>query len=298
MNYTVKQLLSLDDIMTEVGDKLLEVKTIFSCPLILDVFFHNDFFELWSLKGGNINTLLVKKLRTGEIRILFEIIPHEAIEFIKNVFNPPFICYNLLSSDPKKDNQISTNELVVSIPKLLTLSDGNIRRKYLSAQKKNSDLIFKPYSVELVPDIKKFLKEWEQQLDERKENFVSGIFHDELFLDRYSKNKNIFGICVYDKNKLIAYTIIIRISDTFCVDGFNKCLRNYYQLGLQISIDRSRIASALGYSDMCLGPINNDFKKQFIPFSETFQVYGYEIFRLPTFQTKTPDGYTRMLFSK
>ena len=81
-----------------------------------------------------------------------------------------------------------------------------------------------------------------------------------------------------------------------CVSAFNKCLRGYTNLGLEVSYRKAVLAHAQGYRLMALGGINNDFKKKFISISRLEPLYGYEIWREATFLTKTPHGYTHAFF--
>lgn len=295
MPYQLKQLRSADDIRQTVGDMLSETELFFSSPIMLDIFFNNPYFELWNIKGDSVNTLVVKKLRTGEIRILFKILSNDAVEYLKEYFNPPFMCYNLLTIDPKQPNQISNEEVIITIEKLLELSDSRIRHKYESALSKNKSVLINPYSADDASALQNFFHSWEQEKIELNEKFKSGIYHDELFIERYFGDKKVFGVCAKENEKIIGYSI--GLHDYVCIGAYGKCNRGYHQLGLQIFIERAKQAKLLGYKELNIAAVNNDFKKQFLPFSRIITEYGYEIFRTPTFQTKSPNGYTYMLFA-
>jgi hypothetical protein len=296
MHYNLKQLRSADDIRQTVGTLLSDTELFFASPIILDIFFNNPYFELWNIKGDDTNTLVVKKLRTGEIRILFKVISNNAIEYLKDYFNPPFMCYNLLTINPEQSNQVSTEEVIINIDKLLELSDSRIRHKYQTAVSKNASISVIPYSANDVDALKKFFHSWDEEKLAQNEKFKSGIYHDELFVERYSHEEGIFGVCAYGNGNIVGYSI--GLNDYACIGAYGKCNRGYHQLGLQVFIERVKQAQLLGYKELNIATVNNDFKKQFLPFARTITEYGYEIFRAPTFQTKTPDGYTYMLFSQ
>ncbi len=296
MQYELKQLLGADDIRSAVGKRLSEMELFFSSPIMLDIFFNNQYFELWNIKGGNVNTLIVKKLRTGEIRILFTIISDEAVEYLKKYFNPPFMCYNLLMINPQQANQVSAEEVIIDIDTLLELSENRLRHKYETAISNNKSISVIPYSENKKSALFDFLNSWEQEKLLQNKDFKSGIFHDELFLERYANDKRVFGVCAYDGQKVVGYSI--GLNEYTCIGAYGKCNRGYHQLGLQVFIERAKQAQMLGYKELNIANVNNDFKKQFLPYSRTITEYGYEIFRAPTFQTKTPNGYTHMLFAQ
>jgi len=295
MHYNLKQLRSADDIRQTVGTLLSDTELFFASPIMLDIFFNNPYFELWNIQSDNVNTLIVKKLRTGEIRILFTIIPGDAIEYLKEYFNPPFMCYNLLISNPNQANQVSSDEVIIDIDRLLEFSDSRLRHKYEIAVSNNFISVM-PYSDNSTSALFNFLNSWEQEKLSQNKDFKSGIFHDELFLKRYANDKSVFGVCAYNGQKIVGYSI--GLNDYACIGAYGKCNRGYHQLGLQVFIERAKQAQLLGYKELNIANVNNDFKKQFLPYSRVITEYGYEIFRVPTFQTRTPDGYTHMLFSQ
>ncbi len=104
-----------------------------------------------------------------------------------------------------------------------------------------------------------------------------------------------FGKCAYDGDKLVGYTIGIKSEDGLCLGAFNKCLRGYTQLGLQLFIERIKQAKMLGFKRISIAIVNNDFKKQFKKSGEYIPIYGYELYRDDDFKTLSPNGYTSVL---
>jgi hypothetical protein len=87
----------------------------------------------------------------------------------------------------------------------------------------------------------------------------------------------------------------IRLNDTICLGVFNKALRGYTQLGLQLFVERAKQAQQLQFKKISIAAVNNDFKKQFTKVAEYKPIYAFELFRKDEFKTLSPNGYTVIL---
>lgn len=272
--------------------------TFLSSPKGLDMLFNNVGFELWSVEHEEELYIFVekvnRKLWQGEIRLLFKIFPDELIEKLKAEFDSPFIAYNELLINPEKENQAIDEELIVDLEKYVSLENKNIRKHYKQAVKYNTGLVFKDFKNISMEHLRIFWSQWVSQRASRP--FAADRTHnDARFFENYKDNEY-FGIGVYDKDLLVGYSVGVKFDEIRCLSFFNKCLRGYRNLGLQVSYLKAQQALDLGFKFMALGATNNEFKKQFTPISSKQYIYGYEIFRKPEFKTKTENGYTRALF--
>lgn len=111
--------------------------SFFASPHMLHTFFNNRGFDLWSVSYQENSYIIVRKIDrefgNNEIRLLFEIFPNEVIEFLMKEFDPPFIAYNELFIDPRKENQIEGVDVIVDLSKYVHLEDKNIRKHYRQA---------------------------------------------------------------------------------------------------------------------------------------------------------------------
>jgi hypothetical protein len=289
------KILTLDtnEKIVECISKMSLPEIFFMSPLILHTFLNKPGFNLYNIINKNNSFIFLRKEKTQELRLLFKILPEEFIEFLKKELDPPYIAYNELVEDPQKDNQIVDEEVFIDINALLQFEDGSIRRKYQSAQK-NNDVIVKNFTTEDRKNLEAFWIEWATQRTKKNEKFVSHADHDKRFFDLY-KDEDFFGKCMYDNGKLIGYTIGIKLTDTICLGAFNKVLRGYTQLGLQLFIERVKQAQSLGFKKVSIATINNDFKKQFTKVAEYKPIYAFELCRKKDFTTLSPNGYTGVL---
>ena len=291
------QLDSHEKILNAMKDMVLPI-TFFASPYLLNTFFNNTGFELWSGSVEGKTYIFIKKVDrefgNNEVRLLFALFPGTLIEEIKQVFNPPYIAYNELFIDPHKENQIEGDDVVISLSEYINLTNKGVRKNYRQAIKYNHHITVKPFQNIPKEDLEKFWKEWYIQRQGRP--FAADRTHnDARFLSEYS-DVDYFGIAVYDGQKLIGYSIGIRYTDTLCISAFNKCLRGYRNLGLQISYEKAKQAFEKGFKSMCIGGVNNEFKKQLLHFAQKIVLYGFELERKESFKTKTPNGYTYALF--
>ncbi len=271
--------------------------TLFGSPQILNTFFNNKGFELWSAVFKDETYVFVRKVEreyvNNELRLLFREFPDELIESLKNEFDPPFIAYNEIFANPQKDNQIEGIDVIVDVAKFVGLEHASIRKHYRQAVKSN-DIEIREFKGIPIEDLQEFWKTWFEQRSDRP--FAADRTHNDAhFFDLYTSDQY-FGAAAYTQGKLVAYSIGVGFDDGRCISAFNKCLRGNTNLGLQISYHKALLAAERGYTLMSLGGINNDFKKQFLSIATTQKFYGYELFRKPEFTTKTENGYTSALF--
>ena len=142
--------------------------------------------------------------------------------------------------------------------------------------------------------MEEFWVTWAADLASRREKFSDRTENDERFFDLYD-DSTYFGIAAYNGLKLVAYSIGVHHSEGYCLSAFNKSLRGYTNLGLQVSYEKAKQAAALGYTQMNLAWINNDFKKQFLSIANPLMLYSFELCRNEEFKTLTPYGYTGAL---
>jgi len=266
----------------------------FATPEMLNTFFNKKNFALYAISEGTNTYLFVQKEHTKELRLLFADFPESAIAQLRETFNPPYIAYNELAQNPEKEHQVVATEVVVDLEKYISLADKTIRKQYHQAQKYNH-LTFKEFKNIPRSDIEQFLNDWAQMKQTQHPLFSYTLENDRNFFDKYTED-DFWGIAVYDDKKLVGYSIAIAIGTQNCVSAFNKCLRGYRNLGLQISIEKARMAYKKGYTHMNIGTINNDFKKHLLPIATTHHLYSYEFWRNENFKTKSPHGYTDVLF--
>ena len=122
--------------------------------------------------------------------------------------------------------------------------------------------------------------------------FIDRTDSDKNFFHKYNGTKSCFGVAAYDGDILVGYSIGVQLDTEYCLSAFNKILRGYTNLGLQISYEKAQLVFEKGFKYMNLGSINNDFKKQFIPIAQQRNLYGTEICRDESFKTLSPYGYT------
>lgn len=265
----------------------------FTQAQMLDTFFNTENFELYVVEYENKNYLFFQKLRTKELRLLFDIFPAKLVEILKQEFNPPYIAYNELLDKPEKENEIEDKEVVVDLVKYMRLANKRMRKHYNQALRANTSLIFKPFKDISRADLEVFWKTWAEHLSSR-EKFTDRTYNDARFLDKYD-DTTFFGVVAYDGTKIVGYSIGLHHSDGYCLSAFNKALRGYRNLGLQVSYEKAKQATNLGYSKMNLAWINNDFKRQFFAIADLLPIYGYELWRKEDFKTLSPNGYTAAL---
>jgi hypothetical protein len=285
----IKRLQNREDI-AQVFTKQIFPRMFFTQPQILHTFLNKEGFELHVVEHVNKQYFFVRKLHTGELRCLFEVFPDEVIARVKETFDPPYISYNLLAENPHQEHQHEERELVVDIEKYLSLDHKRLRKHYKQAITKNTNVAFRDFKSIPKKDLEQFWQAWTAERSTR-EKFVDRTLHDARFLDMYIDTE-FFGTAAYDGEKLVAYSIGVHHSTGYCLSAFNKSLRIYTNLGLQISYEKAKKAKVLGYTHMNLAWIQNDFKKQFIPVGNLLPLYAFELWRKETFKTLTPHGYT------
>ena len=212
----------------------------FNQAQMLDVFFNNEKFELYTIEHRDHTYFFTRKLRTMELRLLFEIFPQEVVEFLKKELKPPYIAYNELITDPKNEHQIKDPEITVDIARYVDLGDKKVRKHYNQAERNNTNLVFKTFKNISRNNLELFWKSWAEQLSTR-EKFSDRTSNDARFFERYSEDQ-FFGIVAYEGEKLVAYSIGIHQTNTHCLSAFNKALRGYTNLGLQVSYKKAEQA--------------------------------------------------------
>ncbi|HTH92858.1 MAG TPA: hypothetical protein VL576_00015 [Candidatus Paceibacterota bacterium] len=289
------ELLHLDN-HQKISDYLNGVSlanTFFASPIMLNTFLNKPGFCVYGVQDKSEKYIFIQKEGTKELRFLFKEFPDEVVEFLKKEFNPPYIAYNELVINPEKENQNIEEDAFVFIEKTLEFNDGSIRRKYNSALKNNTALVVKDFSEEDKKNLKAFWETWSTQKSERSETFIRHTDHDERFFELYT-DKDFYGKCFYDGEVLVAYTILVPLHGNVCLGAFNKCLRGYTQLGLEVFVERLKIAQKLGYEKISIAGAINLFKKQFKDI-EYMPVYCYELCRDESFKTKNANGYSTVL---
>ncbi len=272
--------------------------TLFGSPHVLNTFFNNTGFELWSAEFENETYIFVRKVDRkfvqNELRLLFKKFPDELVDQLKKEFDPPYIAYNELLEDQHDERQIEDIEVVVDVKKYVDLAYAPMRKHYKQAVKHNSSLEIKEFKNIPIEHLQEFWKSWLAQRAERP--YAADRTHnDAKFFNIYS-DQEYFGVVAYEGDRIVAYSIGIGFDEGKCISVFNKCLQGYTNLGLQISYEKALLAEKKGYNKIALGGINNDFKKQFLHIADTMLLYGIELFRKPDFTTKSPNGYTYALF--
>lgn len=266
----------------------------FTQAQMLHTFFNKEGFEFYCIKSSDSTYFFLRKAKTGELRLLFNLFPENSISFLKKEINPPYIAYNQIVENPQNENQFEEIEVVIDLEKYYNLENKKIRKHYNQAVRANRSLVFKEFKNIPKEDLEIFWKTWAEEVGTSREVFSDNTHHDKRFFELFD-DTSFFGVAAYDENKMVAYSIGVHHSEGYCLSAFNKSLRGYTNLGLQVSCEKAKQAWRIGYKKMNIAWINNDFKKQFLSISEQLPLYSFELWRTDTFKTKTPHGYTRGL---
>ncbi len=279
----ISRLDSYEKIVAAVGNSDLP-QMFFTQPQVMHNFLNNIGIEFYSITNENRTYFFIHKTKHNELRLLFTLYPSEVISELTKQFNPQFIAYNLLVENSRKEDSLEDVEVVMDIDAFVNLKDTRIRKHYNQALRQNTHLVFKPFENIPTHDLKEFWRTWAQQRAAVSEKFTDRTSNDQRFLELFN-DAQYFGIAAYDGPALVAYSIGIRHGVTYCLSGFNKTLRGYTNLGLQVSYEKAKIAQELGYQKMNVGSINNDFKKHFLPISDQLLTYAFELWRKESFKT-------------
>lgn len=219
----------------------------------------------WVEYGGE-KALVLYRERHHDVRFLFYHPTTELTEELKKHFDSNYIAANDVYNtniEPNTEN----SELLTSIPPIANLEDSKIRKDYNAFLKKHPTFVFKKYAHDMKDDAFKFLDAWKLTRSELFNQYEKTV-NDKHFLDLYSDNPNIGGGIVYDGETPVAITFFVPSMDGKVIGLVNKSLRGYTQLGAFVFVQRAKLAQERGYTEMYLGPINNDFKKRFLPYSK------------------------------
>lgn len=233
--------------------------------------------ELFAAELGSEKALILYREKLNDIRFLFREPSEQIISAAKSHFNALYIAYNDVMEE-NLEPTLMNSEVEIDLRKTIELSDPKVKRDYLTFKRRNPDLEVKQYTVGMLPKALQFLDEWTHTRTEFL-NSVEKTVNDRRFLNTYSTDSNIKGIAVFDQDKIVALAFFVPSIDDTVIGVINKCLRGYSQLGVFTFVERAKLAHSEGFKKMCIGPVNNDFKKRFIDGAKLIPTKEKEVYR-------------------
>ena len=88
-----------------------------------------------------------------------------------------------------------------------------------------------------------------------------------------------------DGDEIISISFSVPSMDGNLISVINKCLRGYTELGVFTYVERSKFLCSKGFSHAYIGPVNNDFKKQFLREAIFHDIYSYELYKASNFKS-------------
>jgi len=115
-------------------------------------------------------------------------------------------------------------------------------------------------------------------------------------LDLYQDDPSVVGLCIYDKGNIVSVSLRVPTGiEGELIGIINKSLRGYKQLGVFSFIKNAQFFLEKGYTNLKIGSINNDFKKQFLEDAVLHDAYSYVIFNKIS-NLKSPDKHLQRVF--
>ena len=142
---TIQPLTCLEDTEKALGRIDRSDHLFFHVPMVMDTMLRDEGFFLYEIKEDSQSWICLHKEVKNEIRVLFSPLSDSAYQFVLEKFKPRYIAYNELVIDPKKDNQVDSEEVIIDLSALASLG-GSVHRKYRQAERKNDMLRFETYS--------------------------------------------------------------------------------------------------------------------------------------------------------
>ncbi len=269
------------------------VPLFFFSPYSLNTWLNNDVKSLYILGLGDEKVLVVYREKEDDLRILFDTPSQKMIDAIQNHFHPKFFSVNESATHPEVKSFYSDTEYQIQIEPVATLKDKRVRKKYNQAIRKNFGLRYESYKPEHVEKLKIFLKKWNTTRSELQNKF-SKSENDVHFLELYKDDPKLIGGVVFNEDDIVAYRIGVETIDGNILALFNKVLRGYTELGIFLYVEGMRQLHDLGYKSSYIGPVNNDFKKQFLKDAGATEVYSYIIHN--EFQLRDEGKYLMRIF--
>ncbi|MES2623279.1 MAG: hypothetical protein V4576_02605 [Patescibacteria group bacterium] len=248
----------------------------FFSPYVLNTFLTRSLKSLYIAEFGAENILLVNKEKLNDIRFLFDHPSTEMIAAVKQYFKPVYMAANQTSTIPADKPYISDIEYEIQLQSIADLTNKSIRKKYNQAIRKNIGLTYEIYKPEHIEGIKAFIEKWNTTRSEEFNKYAR-TQNDLYFLEQYQNDPKLIGGVVLDKGKVVGYTLCVPALNGKLLAMFNKVLRGYTELGVFLYVERARQLTALGFSEVNIGSINNDFKTHFLENAVSHIAYNYMI---------------------
>lgn len=255
------------------------IPVFFFSPYTLNTWLTHAGKSLYIATMGKEEVLLVHKEENNNIRILFDYPSKEMVDALKKSFSPKFIAVNECLTPPNLDKYLTSQEVEINLLSIASLSDKGIRKKYNQFKRKHPELSFRPFVPDYIESIKFFMEKWNTTRSEDKNKFAK-TENDLHFLELYKNDPGLTGGVVFDKDHIVSVSLCVPSLDGKLLAVINKVLRGYSELGVFTYVERARYLITKGYSQVYIGAINNEFKKQFIKDAIIINIYCYEIYKI------------------
>ncbi len=269
------------------------VPLFFFSPYSMNTWLNTDVLSLHIVTLGDEKLLVVYREKDEDLRILFDIPSLEMIDALKEYFKPKFFSVNETTAMPDVKSFYSDTEYGIKIEPVANLTDKRVRKNYNRALKKNVGLRYESFKPEHVEGITTFIEKWNTSRSELQNQYAN-TKNDLHFLEMYKNDPNLIGGVVLDGDKVIGYRLGVKRSDGNILALFNKVLRGYTELGVFLYVEGMKQLHELGFKEAYIGPVNNDFKKQFLQDSVSYEVYSYIIHN--EYQLKNEGRYLMRIF--
>ncbi len=269
------------------------VPLFFFSPYSLNTWLNNDVRLLYIAELGNEKILMVCRDENKDVRILFDQPSEEMVTALTNHFKPKFFSVNESNTHPNVKSFYSDTEYKILLKPIAELSEKRVRKNYKRAITKNTGLIYKSYLPEYVPKIVDFLQKWNTTRSELQNQYAK-TKNDLHFLEMYKDDPDLIGGVIFDNDQIVGYRLGVKTFDGNILALFNKILRGYTELGVFLYVEGARQLVDLGYDSAYIGPVNNDFKTQFLKNAQPYEVYNHIIHN--ELNLKNEGKYLMMIF--
>lgn len=241
--------------------------------------------------GGKQRILLHRNSDLRDIRILFSQDKDDPdfIERIKGHFNPKYIAYNLVASEPPDqdpDKTATRDELIIDVPTITNLDDSKLGRDYRYFKKRHPNVQYRHATQDDGDGIRDFLNRWSKRESEKRGSSVS-VENVKNYVDLFWENQDVeIGIAIYD-GKVIGLTAFSPhpSEQTLAVSTFSMVDRGYKQLGVFTKVEQVRSIQQKGFTRALIGGTENEdktnFKMRFMKNGSKNAYYSSELYRDP-----------------
>ena len=256
----------------------------FFSPYTLNTYLAHNGKNLYIIDYKGEETLIMVKEKPKEVRFLFNNPSVHMKEKVFEHFRPIYAAVNEVIDMPKEAAAINMPEIELFLPPIANLAYKDIRKKYNQCKRKHPNLCFEQYDSRDVEKIRLFVEKWNIARGEKTEKFVNSK-NDLHFFELYNYNPEIIGGVVMDGNEIVSISFSVPGLNGSLISAINKCLRGYTELGVFTYVERARFLCDKGFNRVYIGPVNNDFKKQFLQNAIFHDVYSYELHKASNFKS-------------